>query len=117
MPRRRRTWASWNYHLDEGDTSGASVTYWMNRLQSIAGTTQFLVTLNRTAAIDPSKVLASFSYAHPFFTPEAAAAQARHSEMVDCAGLSYCGAYWRNGFHEDGVVSAIRVCERLETAR
>ena len=113
MPRLRRTWSSWNYHLDDAGASGASVTYWMNRLQSIAGPTPFMVTLNRSAAIDPARVLASFRYAHPFFTPEAAAAQARHHDLIDHGGLSYCGAYWRNGFHEDGVVSALRVCERL----
>jgi predicted NAD/FAD-binding protein len=120
MPRRRRAWASWNYHLDEdgGDGAcaggdGACVTYWMNRLQSIPGPTQYFVTLNRTHAIDPSRIVGRFSYAHPFFTPEAAEAQPRHAEVIDHAGVSYCGAYWRNGFHEDGVISALRVCERL----
>jgi predicted NAD/FAD-binding protein len=113
MPRRRRTWASWNYHLDEEGGSGACVTYWMNRLQSIPGDTQYFVTLNRTSAIDPATVIARFDYAHPFFTPDASAAQSRHDELIDHDGVSYCGAYWRNGFHEDGVVSALRVCERL----
>jgi predicted NAD/FAD-binding protein len=113
MPRLRRTWASWNYHLDEDGGDGACVTYWMNRLQSIPGPAQYFVTLNRTHAIDPSRIVGRFSYAHPFFTPEAADAQPRHAEVIDHAGVSYCGAYWRNGFHEDGVVSALRVCERL----
>jgi predicted NAD/FAD-binding protein len=113
MPRHRRTWASWNYHLDEDGGDGACVTYWMNRLQSIPGPTQYFVTLNRTQAIAPSRIVARFTYAHPFFTPGASAAQTRHDELIDHGGVSYCGAYWRNGFHEDGVVSALRVCERL----
>jgi predicted NAD/FAD-binding protein len=113
MPRRRRAWASWNYHLDEDGGDGACVTYWMNRLQAIAGNVQYFVTLNRTPAIDPARVIARFDYSHPFFTPQAAAAQARHEDVIDHAGISYCGAYWRNGFHEDGVVSALRVCERF----
>jgi uncharacterized protein len=113
MPRLRRTWSSWNYHLDDEGTGGACVTYWMNRLQAIDGPTQYLVTLNRRAAVRDEHVLREFSYAHPFFTPAATAAQARHDEVIDHQTLSYCGAYWRNGFHEDGVVSALRVCERL----
>lgn len=113
MPTNRRAWASWNYHLDEDGTEGACVTYWMNRLQSIAGTRNYLVTLNRGAAIRPEHVVRSFDYAHPFFTPAAAAAQARHGELIGAEGVSYCGAYWRNGFHEDGVVSALRACEPL----
>jgi predicted NAD/FAD-binding protein len=113
MPRLRRAWSSWNYHLDEDGGDGACVTYWMNRLQAIPGPTQYFVTLNRTKAIDPARVVAAFDYAHPFFTPEAAAAQSRHDEVIGHDNVSYCGAYWRNGFHEDGVVSALRVCERF----
>jgi predicted NAD/FAD-binding protein len=113
MPRLRRTWSSWNYHLDEGGAPGACVTYWMNRLQSLPGRAQYFVTLNRREAIRPEHILGEFDYAHPFFTPAAAAAQARHDELIGHEGVSYCGAYWRNGFHEDGVVSALRACEPL----
>jgi uncharacterized protein len=117
MPRIRRTWASWNYHLDDEDAEGASVTYWMNRLQSIAGPTQYFVTLNRSHAVRPDRVIRTFSYAHPVFTPAATAAQASHFELIDHHRTSYCGAYWLNGFHEDGVVSAIRVAERIGAMR
>jgi predicted NAD/FAD-binding protein len=117
MPRKRRTWASWNYHLDDEASPGASVTYWMNRLQSIAGSTQYFVTLNRSAAVRPEGMVRTFSYAHPVFTPAAAVAQASHADLIDHYCTSYCGAYWRNGFHEDGVVSAMRVVERLGAAR
>jgi len=115
MPRLGRTWASWNYHLDDEASrhGGACVTYWMNRLQSIPGPTQYFVTLNRRDAIRDDRVLGEFTYHHPFFTPEATEAQTHHGDLINHDGLSYCGAYWRNGFHEDGVVSALRVCERF----
>jgi len=113
MPRLRRTWASWNYHLDDEQAGGACVTYWMNRLQHIEGATQYFVTLNRRAAIRPERILGEFDYSHPVFTPAAAAAQTSHDRLIDHDRVSYCGAYWRNGFHEDGVVSALRVCERF----
>jgi predicted NAD/FAD-binding protein len=113
MPRLPRTWASWNYHLDDDGADGACVTYWMNRLQSISGSIPYLVTLNRRESVRPDRVLREFTYRHPFFTPAAADAQARHADLIDHRGISYCGAYWRNGFHEDGVVSALAVCERL----
>jgi predicted NAD/FAD-binding protein len=114
MPIRRRTWASWNYHLDDEQAPGPCVTYWMNRLQTIGGPTQYFVTLNRTDKVRPDRVLGRFTYSHPMFNPAAVAAQTRHDELIDHQGVSYCGAYWRNGFHEDGVVSALRVCERLD---
>ena len=114
MPRRRRTWSSWNYHLDDEAHAGACVTYWMNRLQSLPARRQYFVTLNRGGAIRPGRVLRRLTYEHPVFTAEGVGAQKRHPELVDHRSTSYCGAYWRNGFHEDGVVSALRVCERFE---
>ena len=113
MPRLQRTWAAWNYHLDDTQSAGPSVTYWMNRLQTLSGPRQYFVTLNRTEAIQPERILGRFNYSHPIFTPDATRAQARHDERIDHHSVSYCGAYWRNGFHEDGVVSALRVCDRL----
>jgi predicted NAD/FAD-binding protein len=114
MPRLRRTWSSWNYHLDDEGRGGASVTYWMNRLQRLGGARQHFVTLNRADAVRPDRVVRRLAYDHPVFTVEGVAAQARHGELVDHRRTSYCGAYWRNGFHEDGVVSALRVCRRFE---
>lgn len=113
MPRRRRTWSSWNYHLDDEGRGGASVTYWMNRLQRLPDARQYFVTLNRAEAVRPERVIRRLRYEHPVFTADGVGAQARHPELVDHRGTSYCGAYWRNGFHEDGVVSALRVCERF----
>jgi predicted NAD/FAD-binding protein len=113
MPRRPRAWASWNYHLDDAGQDGACVSYWMNNLQGLPRATDWFVTLNRAAGVRPEAVLERLDYAHPVFTPESVAAQARHAELIDHRATSYCGAYWRNGFHEDGVVSAERVCARL----
>jgi len=113
LPRRRRAWASWNYHLGGRETGGVAVTYHMNRLQSLQADRQFCVTLNRSAAIDPDRILATFEYAHPVFTPAGIAAQARHPVISGQNRTHYCGAYWGWGFHEDGVRSAWRVAREL----
>lgn len=113
MPRLQRTWSSWNYHLDDEWNEGAAVTYWMNRLQSLSGPRQYFVTLNRTAAIRPEHSIAEVTYSHPVFTPSAVEAQKEHDALINHHGVSYCGAYWRNGFHEDGVVSALRASAHL----
>ncbi|MDT0502204.1 MULTISPECIES: FAD-dependent oxidoreductase [unclassified Halomonas] len=115
LPRRRRAWASWNYRLDGRDeTARVSVTYDMNILQRLAAPHTFCVTLNDSEAIAPEKVLGRFTYAHPQFTLAGEAAKARHAEISGTAfHTHYCGAYWRNGFHEDGVWSALRVAHAL----
>jgi len=113
LPRRRRAWASWNYHLLDAPTGRSTVTYHMNRLQALRADREFCVTLNRAEAIDPERVIGSYEYAHPVFTSAGRAAQARHAEISGTARTHYCGAYWGWGFHEDGVVSAVRVAERL----
>ena len=81
LPRRRRAWASWNYHLLDEPTGKPTVTYHMNRLQSLRADREFCVTLNRTEAIDPDKVIRTIPYAHPVFTADGQAAQARHDEI------------------------------------
>jgi predicted NAD/FAD-binding protein len=111
LPQRRRAWASWNYHLLDTPSDRATVTYHMNRLQNLDAPQEFCVTLNHTAAIDPAAVIASFEYAHPVFTPEGVAAQARVGEISGADRVHYCGAYWGWGFHEDGVASGVRVAE------
>jgi uncharacterized protein len=113
LPRRRGAWASWNYHLTPKPLGRTAITYHMNQLQSLAADRQFLVTLNRTEAIDPAKVIRRIDYAHPVFNPEAIAAQSRWEEISGRDRIHYCGAYWRWGFHEDGVWSALRATRRL----
>ena len=109
LPTRKRAWASWNYRLGGAGHTRAAVTYDMNILQGIQSDTTFCVSLNQSAGITPSKVLARFTYAHPQFSLSAVAAQQRWAEIDGAQHTHYCGAYWANGFHEDGVVSALRV--------
>ncbi|MBI1324633.1 NAD(P)-binding protein [bacterium] len=114
LPVRRKAWASWNYRVTGDPAAPASVTYDMNILQGLDSETTFCVTLNDEKRIDPAKVIERFVYHHPIFTSDRAAAQARHHELIGPNRTSFCGAYWRNGFHEDGVVSAQRVVESLK---
>jgi predicted NAD/FAD-binding protein len=113
LPRRRRAWASWNYHLLDEPAPASTVTYHMNRLQNLDADREFCVTLNRTHAIDPDKIIRRIQYAHPVYTAAAADAQRRHAEISGPNRTHYCGAYWGWGFHEDGHVSGLRVAERL----
>jgi predicted NAD/FAD-binding protein len=117
LPRRRRAWSSWNYRLSFDRAASASVTYCMNILQRLRSKHTFCVSLNCDAEIEPSRVLGQYCYAHPVFTLERAAAQSRHDELIDVNRTSFCGAYWGNGFHEDGVVSALRVCRKLTPSK
>ena len=107
LPRRRLAWAAWNYHVLPGRTGPVALTYNMNLLQRLDAPTPFLVTLNRSDAIDPARVIERITYHHPLYTPASVAAQARHRELNGALGTYYCGAWWRNGFHEDGVASAL----------
>lgn len=113
MPRRRAAWASWNFHLLEQASGRSTVTYDMNRLQSLPTNEQFLVTLNLTEAIDPAKIISVIDYAHPVYSNPGMSAQARWSEVSGIDRVHLCGAYWRWGFHEDGVWSALRVSAAL----
>ena len=111
LPKRPLARASWNYLL--GKTSGATLTYHMNRLQSLRTEEQYCVTLNATASIDPAKIIRRMNYEHPVYSKAAIRAQTRWSEVSGLNRTHYCGAYWFYGFHEDGVNSAIRVAKSL----
>jgi uncharacterized protein len=113
LPRRRRAWASWNFHLVDEPVGLTTVTYHMNRLQALSADREFCLTLNRTEAIDPARIIRRIDYQHPVFTRAGIAAQGRHGEISGPNRTRYCGAYWRWGFHEDGVWSALRACEPL----
>ena len=88
----------------------------MNILQGLESDTTFCVSLNQTAAIDPSKILARYTYAHPQYSLAGIAAQARWEELLGANHSYFCGAYWANGFHEDGVVSGLRVARAFGEA-
>ncbi|MGA9858505.1 MAG: FAD-dependent oxidoreductase [Solirubrobacteraceae bacterium] len=113
LPRRRRAWASWNYHLLDAPQDRSTVTYHMNRLQSLRSEQEFCVTLNRTGEIDPRQVIRTIDYAHPVYTAAGVDAQRQFGEINARNRTHFCGAYWGWGFHEDGVVSALRVAERF----
>jgi predicted NAD/FAD-binding protein len=112
LPRRRGARAAWNFHLLREPKPLSTVTYYMNHLQRLRADRDFCVTLNRTEAIDPAKIIRTIDYSHPVFTPEGVAAQSEHPSISGMANRThYCGAYWGWGFHEDGVLSALRACE------
>jgi predicted NAD/FAD-binding protein len=116
MPKRRRAWASWNFHLDDPQAPPAertAVTYWMNNLQGLDAERDYFVSLNLGNRIGEDHVIESIAYEHPVITHASVAAQDRWGEISGADRIHYCGAYWRWGFHEDGCWSAIRACERL----
>ena len=113
LPKRKLAWASWNYLLDQNPEEPVALTYNMNILQSLNSDHTFCVTLNNHDAIDPSKVIKKIIYYHPLYTVDAIKAQNRKHEISGQKNTYYCGAYWYNGFHEDGVVSALDVCEHF----
>ena len=112
LPQNRRAWASWNYLRPEGPAQGATLTYYLNRLQGFDADRPVLVTLNRDDEIDPDKVVARFDYAHPVIDQATVAVQQRQ-RALSAGSVSFCGAYWGYGFHEDGVRSALTVCARF----
>jgi len=114
LPKRRKVWASWNYRVPREPQEAVTVTYDMNILQSLTADQTFCVTLNPTQKIDTEKTIRRLVYAHPVYTPQALAAQQRHAEISGVNRTHYCGAYWGNGFHEDGVNSALAVCKYFD---
>ena len=113
MPARRKAWAAWNYHVPQDPTRHVAVTYNMNILQGIDARHQYCVTLNDDRSIDPDRVIRRISYQHPVFNAQAIRAQQRQQELNQDR-LFFCGAYWGNGFHEDGVVSALAAVRHFE---
>ncbi|MEP7207930.1 MAG: FAD-dependent oxidoreductase [Casimicrobiaceae bacterium] len=114
LPRCRRAWAAWNYHVLPAPAERVALTYNMNILQRLRSRQTFCVTLNRTEAIDPARILKRITYHHPVYTPAGVAAQARQGEVNGVRRTFYCGAYWRYGFHEDGVASALAALDHFE---
>jgi predicted NAD/FAD-binding protein len=113
LPRRRAARQAWNYHLFAQPPGRTTVTYYCNHLQRLDAPEDFCVSLNMTGRIDPAKIIDAFDYAHPIYTAAGLAAQARWSEISGRRRTRYCGAYWGWGFHEDGVVSALRAVADL----
>jgi predicted NAD/FAD-binding protein len=114
MPTRRRAWAAWNYLIPAGTAAKASVTYYLNSLQGLTTPTDYFVTLNSDDRIRPETVIAQIPCEHPIFSVVSTKAQRRHGEVNGANLTYYCGAWWRNGFHEDGVVSALAALEDFD---
>jgi predicted NAD/FAD-binding protein len=113
MPKRRHAWAAWNYHIPEDMSRHVAVTYNMNILQGLKTEKDYCVTLNCDEYIDPQRIIARVQYEHPIYSQEAVVAQNRQADL-NADRTYYCGAYWRNGFHEDGVVSALSAVGHFE---
>ncbi|MDX1946507.1 MAG: FAD-dependent oxidoreductase [Pirellulaceae bacterium] len=113
LPHSRRAWASWNYLSPREDPAKTTVTYNMNLLQGLTAKETYCVSLNCESRLDPAKVIRRIDYHHPVFGAGRSAAQRRHPELLGPNRTSFCGAYWGNGFHEDGVTSALAVCRNL----
>ena len=115
MPHRRRVWSSWNYM---GDASqGASVTYWMNLLQSIDRETPLFVSVNPKIEPDPHKVIREFDYSHPFFDVAALRAQESLWQLQGRRDTWFCGSYFGYGFHEDALQSGLAAAEGIGGVR
>lgn len=114
MPKKKLAWAAWNYHVTQHQLNRVAVTYNMNILQNIDPSIPLLVTLNHVNNIDPNKVIKQLNYTHPVYTLAGIAAQKKHTLISGVNRTAYAGAYWRNGFHEDGVMSALDALSHFE---
>jgi len=115
MPRRRSVWAAWNYAADRDvvDDQRVAVSYWMNRLQSIPGPTEYIVSLNPLTEPAASSRIREIEYDHPVFDAGAVAAQQKLPSIQGVNRAWFCGAWCGFGFHEDGLASATRVAQGL----
>ena len=115
LPKRRDAWSSWNYWLRKDVQERAVLTYNMNILQGINSDITFCVTLNATDAIDPKSIIGCFNYSHPVFTSESVNSSERWDDVNGIDHTWFAGAYWGNGFHEDGVTSGKRVAKAINS--
>jgi predicted NAD/FAD-binding protein len=116
MPRRRAAWASWNYLMADASRKSASLTYHLNRLQRLDEDREYLVSLNPEYEPAPSTVIRRMSYTHPIFTADSVATQSELGRINGRNRTHFCGAYFGNGFHEDGFASAVAVADDLGVA-
>ncbi|QWT21803.1 FAD-dependent oxidoreductase [Bacillus sp. NP157] len=114
LPRSRKAWAAWNAWVPARPGDACTVSYCMNILQGITSPEPFIVTLNRTDAIDPTKVLRRMAYHHPVYSHASVAAQARRGEIQGVRRTWFAGAYWGWGFHEDGMRSAVELAHAFD---
>lgn len=113
MPTNKRAWAAWNFKVINSHKNLHQLAYNMNILQGFHSKKTYCVSVNQSCSIDPNKVLHTFKYDHPVFDKKACTAQKKHLDISGKDRIFYCGAYWRNGFHEDGVFSALHIGKQL----
>ena len=115
LPSAPRSWAAWNYRrpVTPSQAMGSTVTYDLTRLQRLPGSRRYLVSLNSAERLDPTKILSTFTYAHPVFTSEAVKAQNNLANINGTDRVFFAGAWQKYGFHEDGMRSAVDVCAQL----
>lgn len=114
MPKRSRLWSAWNYiKIGSGSENGLCVSYWMNRLQSLATSENIFVTLNPSQEIRADRIDRVLEYDHPVFTAAAFRAQEEMQTVQGYRRTWYCGSYLGYGFHEDGLASGLAVAEEL----
>ena len=116
LPRNPKAWAAWNAFVPADRAAECSVSYCMNLLQGLDSPEPFVVTLNRTAAIDPAKVIARMTYHHPIYTHASVAAQSRQDDINGRRRTWFAGAYWGFGFHEDGMRAGVEAAKGLGVA-
>ncbi len=114
MPTNKRNWSAWNYILTDNENQKAVTTYYMNELQPLGTSKNYFVTLNAKELVDPTKVIKEIHYEHPSFSFDAILNQSQlHDLNLQRNGRFFCGAYFRYGFHEDGIWSALKMCETI----
>jgi predicted NAD/FAD-binding protein len=114
MPKSKRVWSSWNYRVEEKNGKMvASCIYWMNSLQHISGKKNYFVSLNDPDNIDESKILNTINYTHPLFDMEAVRAQNELQNLNRTGPVYFCGSYFKYGFHEDALASAVELCKNF----
>jgi predicted NAD/FAD-binding protein len=114
LPRSRKAWAAWNAFIPADPGDACTVSYCMNLLQGFSSPEPFVVTLNRSNAIDPKRILRRMTYEHPVYTHASVAAQTRKAEIQGRRRVWFAGAYWGWGFHEDGIRSAVELAHDFE---
>ena len=112
LPKRKSAWSSWNYFKSKKQKS-VLLTYNMNILQNLKSKEVFNVTINDPGIINANKILKTINYEHPLFTVDSVSAKKKIPSMNGSNHTYFCGAYCGNGFHEDGVNSALEVCKKF----
>ena len=117
MPKNKLAWAAWNYNIDKKPDDPITLTYNMNILQNLMTKESILVTLNPNKSIIEDRIIKQLQYSHPKFSNQGIIAQKKHSLISGINNTGYAGAYWGNGFHEDGVKSAYNAIQHFKSAK